>query len=117
MRESKRKLSVISEHEQAARVGIETADREEPVPGESLLTDRVQNSRARSFVFRGRDHTHRLVEHEIAMLRARLDDPAVDGDRVIVRVDEQPRRWWDLAVHAHRAGGDQLICAPPAGDA
>src|SRR5712692_9608001 len=51
------------------------------------------------------------------MLRARLDDPTVDGDSILIRVDEHARRWWDVAVHTHRPRGDQLICAPPAGDA
>jgi len=46
-----------------------------------------------------------------------LDGPAVHGDLVDLRVDENAGRRRSLTVHAHRAGRDQLIGGATAGHA
>jgi hypothetical protein len=102
VRETKRELAVIGEQQQAGCIGIEPSDWEQSVTGLPLISDHIENCRARLLVTGGGDHSERLVDDHVTVPGHRPYRVAVDCDHVFVGVDEHTGGRRDLAVHAHR---------------
>jgi hypothetical protein len=110
MREAVRQRAVVRQHERTGGVGIETADRDDA----SLVPDEVDDGRTAVRIARGRDDAGRLVQEDVGE-PLRRDGRAVDLDAVGV-LDERVQLP-GLAVDGHPTRLDQLVRAPPRGDA
>ena len=106
MREPVREVSVVREQEDARCVRVEPADRDDA----GLVLDEADDGGPTLRVARRRDDSGRLVQKNVGEL-LRDEKPAVEIDDVTL-LDEGVQ----LAahtVHAHAAGLDQLVGAPP----
>ena len=117
MRQPVREVAVIHEEKQPSAVGVQPADGKDSVPQSSLRADHVEDCGPRRFVFRGGDHTYRLVEHEITVRGGRLDQLAVDRDAIRVGVDHESGCGRPLSIDADGSRGDQRIGRAAAGHA
>jgi len=102
-------LAVVGEEDQAGGVGVEPADRIQPLGP----TDELDHRRPPLRIARGRDDARRLVDrvHD-APDRVGADPPAVDRD-VVVRVDAAGRVEHRLTADPDAPGPDDLLRRAP----
>jgi hypothetical protein len=105
-----REEPVVRQEQEPGRVGVEAADRHDA----RLTRHEVDDRRPALRVASRRDDAGRLVEQEVRE-RLPLDLHAVDGDDVSGADDRAELA--RPAVHRHPPGPDELVGAPPRGDA
>src|SRR6266508_1950831 len=99
-------VAVVGEDQESRAVGIQPPDRKEPVAVPALLADDVEDGRARGLVLRGRDDAERFVQHHVAMRSRRPDGPAVNGDAILLWIDDGTGSRRPLTVDANGPGSD-----------
>jgi len=94
-------------------VGVESPDRVEPAAfWQQGGRDHVQDRLRGMPVADRRRHARGLVEQDVLGRRRRADDPAVDRDDRLVRIDLHPELR-GLAVDGHPSVGDEHLACPP----
>jgi hypothetical protein len=109
--------TVVGQDEQPFRILVEPADRVEArALREHRRRDHVQDGlRGVAITDGGRDAA-RLVQEQVFGRGGRADDPTVDGDDRLVRIDLHPELG-RLSIDGHSPVGDQDLARPARGDA
>lgn len=105
-------VAVVRQEQQAGRVAIEAADRNDPLGD----IDQVEDGATTPLVARRRDVAIGLVEQDVAppLVLQRLP---IDPDILALRVDLNAQLGDDLAVDGHPALTDQVFRLAARGDA
>lgn len=83
----------------------------------AFVADHIEHRGPRRLIPRGGDHAEWLVQDDVPVSGDGLDRLAVDGDPIVVGVDENSLRGRRLAVDTDSSRGDQLIGCAAARDA
>jgi len=101
-------FTVVGQQEQAGRLSIEPADRNDTF----RHIDQIEHRAAAAFIGGRRDVAGRFVEHQVATPFP-FHDLTVDPDRLPAGVDAEPHFLHDLPVNADAPVGDHLLRFAP----
>ena len=83
----------------------------------AFVADYIEHRGPRRLVPRGGDHAERFVQDDVPVSGDELDRLAMDGDPIVIGVDESSLRGRRLAVDSDSSRSDQLIGCAAARDA
>ncbi len=112
MRHAIGQLAVVGDEQQAFRLFVEPADRENPF---AKLWEQVDDSRTPRRIMVRADHSARLVEREVD-LALQLDLLAIEFNLLRIRIGPECDIGDDLAIDRDSAGRDVLFALPPSVD-